>query len=181
MLARCSLAVAFLVASACSDQTGPNERVQEQALQPASATFTIQMLDRCEPTSFNTALGEEDHCVGDGKVTFSEFVAELQKKQVHHQWRFQPGELALKADRPFTAVNLGGEEHTFTEVEEFGGGFVPVLNMLSGNPVPAPECLGAVELVEPGEMTEVEEEEEGTVLYQCCIHPWMRTTLEVHR
>ena len=114
---------------------------------------------------------------------FADFIAELEKKQVHHQWRFRPPRLGLKAERPFQAVNLGGEEHTFTEVEEFGGGFVPDLNTLSGNLVPAPECLdfALLEFVEPGEATEEEEEEEGTVLYQCCIHPWMRTVLEVHR
>jgi hypothetical protein len=33
-----------------------------------------------------------------------------------------------------------GETHTFTEVAQFGGGLVGLLNDLSGNPVPAPEC-----------------------------------------
>lgn len=30
------------------------------------------------------------------------------------------------------AANVGGEVHTFTEVEEFGGGIVPRLNELAG-------------------------------------------------
>ena len=30
------------------------------------------------------------------------------------------------------AVNQGGEVHTFAGVEEFGGGFIPDLNTLSG-------------------------------------------------
>jgi hypothetical protein len=182
MSSRYSIALAFLALSACSSQTGPTDVLQGEALQPSSAVFTIRVLDRCEPTSFNAVLGE-GACVGDGNVTFAEFIAELEKKQLHNQWRFEPGHVGLKADRSFTAVNVGGEEHTFTEVEEFGGGFVLDLNALSGNPVPAPECLdfASLEFLEPGDATEEEEEEEGTVLYQCCIHPWMRTTLEVHR
>ena len=72
--------------------------------------------------------------------------------------------------------------HTFTEVAHFGGGIVPLLNQLSGNTVPAAECLNLEpdDFVAPG-ATYAEEEpldEEGTEHYQCCIHPWMRT--EVH-
>ena len=54
----------------------------------------------------------------------------------------------------FVAVNNGGETHTFTEVKAFGGGIVPLLNVLSGNPVPAPECLAldAEDFVPPGAM-----------------------------
>ena len=35
---------------------------------------------------------------------------------------------------------MGGEAHTFTQLKQFGGGFVDALNQASGNPVPAPEC-----------------------------------------
>ncbi|HWC06287.1 MAG TPA: hypothetical protein VG799_03455 [Gemmatimonadota bacterium] len=180
MLRRFLIPLASFALASCTGQSAPTGVVSDGELQPASAVFTIEMLDRCEPESFNAVLIE---CVGDGKVTFTEFIAELLKKQVHHQWRFQPHQLALKAERPFQAVNVGGEDHTFTEVDEFGGGFVTDLNTLSGNPVPAPECLdfAALEFVGPGEATEIEEEEVGTVNYQCCIHPWMRTVLEVHR
>ena len=78
------------------------------------------------------------------------------------------------------AVNQGGEVHTFTEVEHFGGGVVRVLNELSGNPVPAPECqnLARGDFIAPGGSDTDEVEEPGTERYQCCIHPWMR--LEVH-
>src|SRR5262245_59195807 len=47
--------------------------------------------------------------------------------------------------------NTGGETHTFTKVEEFGGGFIIPLNMLSGNPNPRPECTTG-EVVTPGVM-----------------------------
>ena len=180
MLRRCLVLLAWFPLASCTGSSTPTEVLSGEELQPASIAFTIEMLDRCEPETFNA---QQIECVGDGKVTFADFIAELEKKQVHHQWRFRPPRLGLKAERPFQAVNLGGEEHTFTEVEEFGGGFVPDLNTLSGNLVPAPECLdfASLEFVEPGEATEEEEEEEGTVLYQCCIHPWMRTVLEVRR
>ncbi|MGH7563635.1 MAG: hypothetical protein ACREK5_04335, partial [Gemmatimonadota bacterium] len=97
--------------SACSNQMSPTGALSSDALEPASAAFTINMLDRCEPASFNAAVGPGT-CVGDGKVTFGAFIAELEKKQVHHQWRFQPTQVALKSGRPITVVNVGGETHT---------------------------------------------------------------------
>ena len=47
----------------------------------------------------------------------------------------------VSVGQTLVAINRGGEEHTFTEVEHFGGGFAPLLDNLSGNPDPAPECL----------------------------------------
>ncbi len=170
------------IVGACSNQGSPADAVSSAALEAAAAAFTIQMLDRCEPVSFNDAVGPGT-CVGDGKVTFGEFIAELQKKQTHLQWRFQPTQVSLNADRPVTVVNVGGETHTFTPVAEFGGGFLPDLNELSGNPVPAPECLdfGSIAFLPPGSVTPLSGLSQGTHLFECCIHPWMRTTLEVHR
>jgi hypothetical protein len=121
--------------------------------------------------------------VGDGKVTFAEFIAELEKKQIHHQWRAQPKHVALKSTRSLEVVNVGGEVHTFTPVAEFGGGFVVELNNLSGNPVPAPECLdfGSIQFLPAGSVTPLGSLAEGTHRFMCCIHPWMRTTAEVNR
>ena len=79
-------------------------------------------------------------------------------------------------------LSVGGETHTFTEVDEFGGGFVDQLNQLSGNPVPAPECtteFNPADFVAPGSATEAEDEEPGVHHYQCCIHPWMRVDVIV--
>ena len=51
-------------------------------------------------------------------------------------------------------INRGGEKHTFTEVAEFGGGIVPLLNDLAHVPDVAPECrpdvLEADDFVAPG-------------------------------
>lgn len=174
-----SLAV---VAASCTSQAPPTDALSDAALQPASADFVFSMLDRCEPESFNAVLGAGT-CVGDGKVTFSEFIDELIKKQTHHQWRNQPTQVTLKSGRPIALANVGGEAHTFTPVAEFGGGFIPDLNILSGNPVSAPECLdfGSIEFIPAGGVAPLAGLSEGTHLFMCCIHPWMRTTAKVHR
>jgi hypothetical protein len=54
-----------------------------------------------------------------------------------------------------------------------------VLNQLSGNTEPAPECLALAPtaFIAPGGTGHDEVEEPGTELYQCCIHPWMRTVV----
>jgi hypothetical protein len=91
--------------------------------------------------------------------------------------------VALKSTRSLEVVNVGGEVHTFTPVAEFGGGFVVELNNLSGNPVPAPECLdfGSIQFLPAGSVTPLGSLAEGTHRFMCCIHPWMRTTAEVNR
>lgn len=169
-------------AVSCTSQAPPTDALSDSALRPASADFSFTLLDRCEPESFNAVLGA-GACVGDGKVTLSEFIAELVKKQTHHQWRNQPTHVALKSGRPITLANVGGETHTFTPVAEFGGGFIADLNNLSGNPVPAPECLdfGSIAFLPAGSVTPLAGLAEGTHRFMCCIHPWMRTTAEVHR
>jgi hypothetical protein len=143
----------------------------------------IRLLDDCEPTSFNAVIGPGT-CVGNGHTTFDEFIAELAATQDVHQWRNQPSQMLLNIGRPTLIENRGGEDHTFTEVAQFGGGVVGVLNGLSGNPVPAPECLGPLDLIHPGAVEEgptagSPDLPVGTHRFQCCIHPWMRTVIDV--
>jgi hypothetical protein len=92
-----------------------------------------------------------------------------------------PPALGIALGQSFVATNRGGEVHTFTEVEEFGGGIVASLNELSGNPVPAPECgrLAPADFLAPGGALRDTPDEAGVEKYQCCIHPWMRTTVTV--
>ena len=87
--------------------------------------------------------------------------------------------------------NLGGETHTFTRVREFGGGFVAPLNAASGNPVPAPECARMINgqlapqppspdnifLAGNSSATGPLVAEGQSAKFQCCIHPWMRMTI----
>ena len=96
-------------------------------------------------------------------------------------WHFSPRQVQLKEGQAVQAHNSGGELHTFTEVDEFGGGFIQDLNELTGNPVPAPECLDIpdLEFIPPGGANTPDVEEVGEHKYMCCIHPWMRTTVTV--
>lgn len=145
----------------------------------------FRMYDDCEPTSFNAVLGD-GACIGNGKTTFAEFIEELEETQDAHQWRNQPSQAQLNVGRPTLIENRGGEVHTFTRVAEFGGGFVNELNGISGNPVPAPECLnfGAIVFIPAGAAEDGPTAGSGDLpvglnRFQCCIHPWMRTVIEV--
>jgi hypothetical protein len=145
----------------------------------------FRLLDDCEPTSFNAVLGD-GACVGNGHTTFDEFIGELEATQDAHKWRNQPSQAHLNIGRPTFIENRGGEVHTFTPVANFGGGFVAELNGISGNPVPAPECLnfGSIVFIPPGGTEEgptagSSEMPVGITRFQCCIHPWMRTIVEV--
>ena len=145
----------------------------------------IRLLDDCEPVTFNAVLGD-GACIGNGHTTFAEFIEELEETQDVHTWRNQPSQMHLNIGRPTLIENRGGEVHTFTRVANFGGGFVPELNGISGNPVPAPECLnfGAIVFIPAGATEEGPTAGSsgapvGTSRFQCCIHPWMRTVMEV--
>jgi hypothetical protein len=144
----------------------------------------IRMYDDCEPTTFNAVLGD-GACIGNGHTTFAEFIEELEETQDAHKWRNQPSQMQLNPGRPTLIENRGGEVHTFTPVAAFGGGFIPDLNGISGNPVPAPECLnfGSLVFIPPGATedgpTAGSDLSAGTHRFQCCIHPWMRTVIEV--
>jgi len=145
----------------------------------------VRLLDDCDPATFNAVLGD-GACVGNGHTTFDEFIAELAATQDAHKWRNQPSQMLLNVGRPTFIENPGGETHTFTEVAEFGGGFVDELNGISGNPVPAPECLnfGSIVFIPAGGTAEgptagSTDMPVGTHKFQCCIHPWMRTVVEV--
>lgn len=142
----------------------------------------IRMYDDCDPATFNAVLGD-GACVGNGKTTFTDFIGELQATQDAKAWRNQPSKMQVVIGRPSAIENRGGETHTFTPVANFGGGFVNELNGISGNPVPAPECLnfGAIVFIPAGGSEEGPTAglSAGTYKFQCCIHPWMRTVLEV--
>jgi hypothetical protein len=145
----------------------------------------FRMYDDCEPTTFNAVLGA-GACIGNGHTTFQEFIEELEETQDAHKWRNQPSQAHLNVGRPTLIENRGGEVHTFTPVAAFGGGFVNDLNGISGNPVPAPECLNFASIVfipaggvEEGPVAGSSDLPVGVTRFQCCIHPWMRTIIEV--
>lgn len=140
----------------------------------------VSMMDACDPDTFNAAIGPGT-CVRSGGVPFDNFIAQLQKHQSIGAWHFAPGSTTAKVGQTFLAINRGGEEHTFTEVAEYGGGIVPTLNQLSGNTTVAPECLAleADDHVPAGGTYREHLNESGVKKFQCCIHPWMRLEARV--
>jgi plastocyanin len=166
-----------VVAAACIALAGA------RAVGFAAAMRTVDVKDQCDPATFNAAIGPGT-CTGhNGGVPFDTFIAEISKTQQAGAWHFAPGVVRMRDGEALQAQNTGGETHTFTEVETFGGGFVDVLNQLSGNPVPAPECNPVtndeINFIAPGQKTAPDFEEPGVHHYQCCIHPWMRTDVIV--
>ena len=141
----------------------------------------VDILDRCDPDSFNAMFGPNT-CVFDHPgVSVDTFLRVLGNSGQIGAWHFSPRQVRLKEGQAFQAQNSGGEVHTFTEVAEFGGGFIPELNDLTGNPIPAPECLDFpnIEFIPAGASNAPEVDDAGEHKYMCCIHPWMRATVTV--
>jgi plastocyanin len=141
----------------------------------------VQMLDDCEPVSFNAALMDPEACVKDGGTTFGEFIDQLLTQGRAPAWRFSPAQLRLNAGGTITAINRGGEFHTFTEVAAFGGGCIEALNDLLGLE-PVPECAGFPGIfgttgAPPGGEVRTVQLGPGFHRFDCLIHPWMRTTV----
>ena len=144
--------------------------------------------DSCDPASFNAALEDPTACVKPGPTTFDEFIAELSATQTVRSWRFNPLQATTHAGEAVLVKNVGGEVHTFTPVEQFGGGFIPILNELSGNLVPAPECLnvpgldfvagGGTSLISGAALAAVADAS-GIAKIECCLHPWMRSEVRI--
>jgi hypothetical protein len=162
---------------------------------------TIRIWDACDPKTFNAAIGAGSCLPGrHGTTKFEFFIEELTEDHIAGAWRFNPLlkastgtfrllRLDLASGQQTVLHNKGGETHSFTRVEKFGGGFVPPLNVLSDNPVPAPECLQPPS--ESNIFVESGETESGPTAgspalpagvndFQCCIHPWMRLRVVVH-
>ena len=137
----------------------------------------VNMLDACDGDSFNAIFGAGT-CNRAGGVTFDQFIAELTHLGSIGPWRFAGLTANVQVGQDFVATNKGGEVHTFTEVAEFGGGLVPLLNQLSHVPDVAPECTPAAldpdDFVPPGGIYRERVSRSGDLKFQCCIHPWMR-------
>ncbi len=154
-------------------------------LMKASGNVIVNLMDACDPETFNApppAGAGPGTCVRNGGVTFQNFIEQLTRFGSIGAWHMAPPNSNLLVGQHFLAVNHGGEVHTFTEVEEFGGGRVDALNSLLHLTTVAPECaaLDPADFIAPGATFESDtESEEGDEKYQCCIHPWMRLTAHV--
>lgn len=151
-------------------------------------TEVVEMEDDCHPPTFNTQIvpGVE-FCDPDfdGDTTAAEFFAEIAEEGEAGKWRFHPDDTEVDAGTRLRVVNVGGELHTFTPVEHFGGGCVPDPRLDIGE-APVEEC----DTFDPGNPVahEFSVLPGGRLLvyptahrelYQCLIHPWMRAVVEV--
>ena len=174
-----------LIQAACADSRTPTEARSPRGVANADRTVdgesgkVVSIFDGCDPASF-ADVGVS--CVRPGGLTFGQFLAQITPGHQPGAWHFAPSELNIKVGETFIALNRGGETHTFTEVEHFGGGRIQLLNDASGNPVEAEECKNdaTVNFLAPGQKFVDAADEEGDELYQCCIHPWMRTVVHRH-
>jgi plastocyanin len=151
----------------------------------------VRLRDDCDPASFNA--NRPGTCVINGSTTLEEFNRELAEDGEVGSWKFNPDDFHVDRGEAIVLVNRGGVTHTFTKVRQFGGGFVARLNELSRNPRPAPECAtvqpdgtlvatppNATNIVVAGQKRAAGPRLGGGVhRFQCCIHPWMRSTMEV--
>ena len=144
---------------------------------------TVTLMDACDPDTFNAPppLGVgPGSCTRQGGVRFANFIDELTRHHSVGAWHMAPGEVMIKLGDVLAAFNHGGETHTFTEVDEFGGGFVQPINDIGGFGATIPECNPqAVQLLHPGDSFHETTDEVGVEKYQCCIHPWMRTEVRI--
>lgn len=173
--------VLLLVLAACKDAAAPvSPDLNVSAAKGETGRLAaVRLMDACDPATFAVVPGG---CQRNGGMTLAQFTAQLTALHSVPAWHMTPPDLYIKEGDSFQATNYGGENHTFTEVEEFGGGVVASLNELAGLTEIAPECLTAVpnELIAPGESSDPDTPEEvGDEHYQCCIHPWMKMTVHV--
>jgi plastocyanin len=144
-------------------------------------------LDECDPTTFDAVLGP-DYCKNvtlGAFTTLSVLSAGAEAGTPDPGWDFEPDQVTIKEGTVVSAVNQGGEPHTFTEVKAFGNGFVPPLNPGSATSA-IPECSGgfgsvavAKTRILQGSHLDITGLSKGKHLFQCCIHPWMRMEVDV--
>ena len=168
----------------CVTFAGANQALAQAAV-PGPVAKQIVALDECDPTTFNSALGP-DFCKNIAlgySTTFDKLFKEAAAGHPDKKWDFEPDTVSVKQGTPLNVVDQGGEPHTFTEVAQFGGGFIPGLN---GGQDVVPECAGGFAKVKvartrllQGSQLQVAGLSKGTHNFQCCIHPWMRVTVDV--
>lgn len=145
----------------------------------------------CIGAGWNTAADRTGCLRREGSVTLSEFIqlllSPLSLSVVGHpSWTISPTYSTAEAGERIRVRNAGGRGHTFTEVENFGGGFVgvvppnPMAPPLNAGLVTAPECLEATDdVIPPGGRATVSGLAVGSHKFMCCIHPWMRAVVKV--
>jgi hypothetical protein len=144
----------------------------------AGESTKVFLMDRCEPESFDAVVGPGT-CVRNGGVAFDKFAVRLNPKDGgHNAWRFSRHDVVLNPGEHLTLINNGGEVHSFTPVADFGAGIVPDLNAALPPGTPPAQPVGPPNFMGAGETLELAPLAPGTHLFECLIHPWMRTVAE---
>jgi plastocyanin len=135
----------------------------------------VKIRDDCDPVTFNAAGVP---CIGDGRTPIGDLVAAAQANDPLAQWRFSRPEFNIDAGGTIDVVNQGGEAHTFTKVAAFGDGCIPVVNPGGRVGTPAAPC-DTIAPIPPGQTVQVTDLKPGINLFQCMIHPWMHSVVDV--
>jgi hypothetical protein len=170
--------------------TADSDTAQADESQPVAGPRShggteIHPEDDCDPTTFGALCNSNFH----GGTTLAAFQAELAATQRVAAWEYGGGQGSVNGGTALRVDNKGGETHTFTVVANFGGGRDAAINAASGNTVVAPECVagpnplnvdipsltGANVTTGPNGALKP-----GSYKVQCCIHPWMHSTVVVH-
>jgi len=151
----------------------------------------VTLVDNCDPATFNFFVGPGTCATTPHRhdTPFPEFIGLLFSPLAvnvigHPAWQFSPGYISVRAGQTVRVTNAGGEGHTFTEVTDFGGGFVPPLNGVGGPTgtvvlTEAAACKASPGIVAPGNTVQIKGLSPGQHKFQCCIHPWMRAVVDV--
>ena len=176
----------FGLLAGCCILSGARDALGQASPPSTASPAQIVALDECDPGTFNRALGRDFcHNVSLGASTkLKDLFAKAAAGTPDPGWDFEPDTVNIDAGTPLVVVDQGGEPHTFTEVTQFGGGFVPGLNAPGEDTVP--ECAGGFSNVAvartrilQGSQVQISNLSKGEHLFQCCIHPWMRVKVEV--
>jgi hypothetical protein len=187
--------LASFVLAACGEQRTPTEVAHTKnspvaltdGLEPGHAGGIVAH-DACDPLTLNATPFGPRTCLKEGRTTFDDFIAQVIATQSAKGWHFTSDEPTARLGNDMLGNNVGGEVHTFTPVRQFGGSIIDPLNELLGNPVVAQECrqLDDDDLVAAGAKYRIEAEElaavvdaSGIARVQCCIHPWMRSEIQM--
>jgi plastocyanin len=186
-LTKMTLLAACLMLAGVTQVVGQEkERGHEREEDSVATPVQIVALDECDPKTFNDALGADFcHNVTLGKFTvLLDLFKQAKAGTPDPNWDFEPDVLRIKKGTPLVVTDQGGEPHTFTEVDHFGGGFIPDLNGPGEDTVS--ECEGgfanlgvARTRILQGSQQSITGLGKGEHLFQCCIHPWMRVKVEV--
>src|ERR1700732_909425 len=140
----CSVALAQQAATTSSSPRRVNFSGKTADAQENSPSLAqVVALDECDPTSFNAALGP-DFCKNVAlaalgyATTLSDLFQKASQGTPDRGWDFEPDTVHIKKGTTLSVVDQGGEPHTFTEVAQFGGGFIGGLN---NGEATVPECV----------------------------------------